>query len=530
MKKIEEGEKIVVLNSGGLDSVVLMNMLAFNDDYLNSIEKAEIHSLFFNYGQSHFLQEYPCALKVCENIHDTSGLPVHNITMNLPIMSWSKSSLFNSESIVNYQNEEVHFRNLIFISYALSYAKSIGATKIFIALIEGNLETSYFDCSVPFIDYLNSLTDLEGIEVIAPFIELNKLDIVGLSKLYGVKEDDYFSCNQPVDGEPCGKCGSCLNIKLGREMYIDINTIPAAVFDGTYADLKRVYYSKDITKVKLDVNKLEVITDVFYRSKSPTDIKELIIVIPPTQRLSDNLKYIKDRVYDFRKYHNQNLKVTIEVQSISLDSEILEDLKCVGHDVVDFDLQLNLKLDTYLLSAFSTRYEVKVLKELCRITEGNITLNVPFDSHTLKDIPKVLKYIKSNVTFNFRPCNDYISCYDGVLTLSTLFPDSNFNMLFRGSSHSFYELVQNGSDLYPMFGGNLDHPLYQHLINIVNLRGFFYNNIGIIDYTLDIPMFDTLDFTVNSQVVSIFYSKGIENTLKEYRDNIIKNYEDFYIV
>ena len=59
-------EKIVVLNSGGFDSVVLMNCIH------NWFPNAKIHSLHFRYGARNGEQQLKCVEKVCKKINAIS--------------------------------------------------------------------------------------------------------------------------------------------------------------------------------------------------------------------------------------------------------------------------------------------------------------------------------------------------------------------------------------------------------------------------------------------------------------------------
>ena len=76
--------KIVVLNSGGFDSVVLMN-------YLHTIqEEKEIYSLHFLYGANNEKQQLECVNKVCERVGAVNKI------IQLPNIDWTQSNFFNS--------------------------------------------------------------------------------------------------------------------------------------------------------------------------------------------------------------------------------------------------------------------------------------------------------------------------------------------------------------------------------------------------------------------------------------------------
>lgn len=187
--------KIVVLNSGGFDSIVLMN-------YLHTIlGEDDIHSLHFLYGANNEKQQLECVNKVCEK------LSAVNKIIKLPPIDWTASNFFN-DSVYTVNSQYLEYRNLIFLSYALSYAEAIKADRIYLALINNS---HYPDTSVEFLQGLNSFCQPEsGIIIDAPFIYDSKYRLAHIAKYLGITEKDYFSCDKPTpDGSPCGKCLDC---------------------------------------------------------------------------------------------------------------------------------------------------------------------------------------------------------------------------------------------------------------------------------------------------------------------------------
>ena len=191
--------KIVVLNSGGFDSIVLMN-------YLHTIqEENEIYSLHFLYGANNEKQQLECVNKVCEKVGAVNKI------IQLPPIDWTQSKFFESEGYES-KTQYLEYRNLIFLSYALSYAEAIGADKVYLALL--NI-CDYPDTKLEFLQGLNSFCEpASGITIDAPFIFDNKVRLGHIAKYLGVTEDDYFSCDVPTaEGKPCGECADCLALK-----------------------------------------------------------------------------------------------------------------------------------------------------------------------------------------------------------------------------------------------------------------------------------------------------------------------------
>lgn len=190
--------KTVVLNSGGFDSVVLMK-------YLHTIqEEPEIHSLHFLYGANNEKQQLECVNKVCEEIGAV------NKVITLPKIDWTQSQFFK-EGEYKDSSQYLEYRNLIFLSYAISYAEAIGADLICVAFINN---TQYADTSVEFLRNLNAISNTSGIFIDAPFIFDSKTRLGHIAKYLGIKRDDYFSCDKPTsNGKPCGVCPDCLALK-----------------------------------------------------------------------------------------------------------------------------------------------------------------------------------------------------------------------------------------------------------------------------------------------------------------------------
>lgn len=188
-------KKIVVLNSGGFDSVTLLNYL-----YKVCSVAAEIHSLHFLYGARNTYQQEKCVDKVCEKCGAV------NMKIPIPPFSWTKSNFYGQG--YDYETQYLEYRNLVFLSYALSYAQSIGADKIYLAIFKGN----YADTCETFFKGLNSFSvPLTGIEICTPFSEYeDKSEILPYAIMTGVKVGDYFSCDTPLtNGKRCGECFDC---------------------------------------------------------------------------------------------------------------------------------------------------------------------------------------------------------------------------------------------------------------------------------------------------------------------------------
>jgi len=196
--------KAILLLSGGIDSTNLLAQL--------SGEGKDIYALSFDYGQKH-LVELDFAAKSAKKY----GVKNHAI-VNLD------NSLFkNSNALTNPLLEMtnaiqpalavVPARNTMFLSFALSYAQCIGAGGIYVAY-NADDNTNFPDCSIAFVKAFNQLIALQNrseqpIKVVAPFIEMTKVEVVKLSAELGVNLGETISCYQPIGQLECGSCLSC---------------------------------------------------------------------------------------------------------------------------------------------------------------------------------------------------------------------------------------------------------------------------------------------------------------------------------
>lgn len=203
-------EKTVVLLSGGLDSTTTL--------YLAK-KKYQPYCLIFDYDQRHKRE-----IKSAKAIAKKANCPYQIIKFNLP---WSRSSLTDKSLPLpqrkigeigkkNIPSTYVPARNTIFLSFALSYAESIGARAIFIGA--NSLDFSgYPDCRPEYYSAFQKVARQgtkggvkgQGIKIFTPLITKNKAEIIKLAVSLNVPLELTWSCYQ--GGKyPCGKCDSCL--------------------------------------------------------------------------------------------------------------------------------------------------------------------------------------------------------------------------------------------------------------------------------------------------------------------------------
>ena len=208
-------QKAIVLFSSGLDSTTVL-YYAINKGY-------DCNCLIFDYGQKHS-KEVDNAKKFAKSLK----LNYHVVKTSIP---WDMSSLINKDKKIpeHKQIKEgfvpstyVPGRNTIFLSYAISYAETIKAKKIFLGINAVDF-SSYPDCTPQYLKSMQQVMKAlnNGIEICAPIEKYSKAQIIKLGTKLKVPYEKTWSCYNGKN-KPCGKCDSCkLRAKGFKEAGID---------------------------------------------------------------------------------------------------------------------------------------------------------------------------------------------------------------------------------------------------------------------------------------------------------------------
>lgn len=204
-----EQPQAVVLLSGGLDSAVLLY-------HLRSLNY-ELLALSVNYKQRHVRE-----LDAACDLASLTGTKhrVADITAIAPLLA---GSALTSDDVGvpegHYQDESMRItvvpnRNMIMLSLAVAWA--ISAKCQFVAYAaHGGDHAIYPDCRPEFaeaIAHAISLCDWSKVELLRPFINKDKADIVRLGAEIGVPFSKTWSCYRG-NTLHCGACGTCVERK-----------------------------------------------------------------------------------------------------------------------------------------------------------------------------------------------------------------------------------------------------------------------------------------------------------------------------
>jgi len=205
----------VVLLSGGLDS---STVLAIAKD-----QGFAPHALSFRYGQRH-----GCELDAAARVAAQLGV-VEHVIADIDLRRFGGSALTADIAVPKGRSAEemdsaipvtyVPARNTVFLSFALAWAETLGASDIFIG-VNALDYSGYPDCRPEYIaayEQMANLATVAGVEgrqrlrIHTPLIDLTKAGIIQRGLALGVDYALTSSCYDPdAHGRPCGGCDSCL--------------------------------------------------------------------------------------------------------------------------------------------------------------------------------------------------------------------------------------------------------------------------------------------------------------------------------
>ncbi len=213
----------MILLSGGLDSSTTLGVA---DE-----EMDELYALTFVYGQKHE-KEIESAKRLAQHY----SVKEHKI-LDIPLKDIGRSSLLQGGADIPNNQEDigeeipstyVPARNIILLSYALSYAESIDAGYIYIGATAVDY-SGYPDCRPEFYEAYEEMArrgtkrGVEGnpVEIRTPILRLSKAEIVEKADELNVPLEKTWSCYKGGE-KACGVCDSCrLRLKGFKEAGLE---------------------------------------------------------------------------------------------------------------------------------------------------------------------------------------------------------------------------------------------------------------------------------------------------------------------
>ena len=229
----QEGQKVLVLCSGGVDSTTLLAMaverygaenvfalsISYGQRHEKEIESAKAVAAYYGVEQrfldlSAIFADSNCSLLA----HSTDQVPEESYAEQLDESNGAPVSTY------------VPFRNGLFLSSAASMALSLGASVLYYGAHHDDWAgNAYPDCSLEFV-YAMNLAIMEGtggeLRMEAPFVEWSKADIVKRGLELGVPYELTWSCYEGGN-YPCGACGTCID----RNRAFELNGVRDPLLD-----------------------------------------------------------------------------------------------------------------------------------------------------------------------------------------------------------------------------------------------------------------------------------------------------------
>jgi len=193
-------ERAVVLLSGGIDSLTCL--------YLAKKKGFKPHCLIFDYGQRH-RREIDSAKRIARR----AGAKFLVCRINFP---WKGSSLIDKARKVPRRSRGIPStyvagRNIVFLSFALSYAEVLKAKAVFIGANARDF-SGYPDCRPRFYRAFKKAAAAgiknKNIQIVVPLLHKRKAQIIRLGKRLGAPFGLSWSCYRG-GRRPCGECDSC---------------------------------------------------------------------------------------------------------------------------------------------------------------------------------------------------------------------------------------------------------------------------------------------------------------------------------
>ena len=215
-------EKAVVLLSGGLDSTTCMAVAKEHG--------REPYPISFDYHQRHSI-ELEGAKKIAAFYKVKKHLIIETNMERIGGSALTDRAIAVPEGDVSRTSVPVTYvpaRNLIFLSYAVGYAETIGARYVYIGVNSVDY-SGYPDCRPEFIQRFQAAADYateaasagKRIEIVAPLQNLSKAEIVRLAARLAVPLELTHSCYKGGE-KACGICDSCrLRLQGFRQAGID---------------------------------------------------------------------------------------------------------------------------------------------------------------------------------------------------------------------------------------------------------------------------------------------------------------------
>jgi 7-cyano-7-deazaguanine synthase len=206
----EAGQGEAVLFSGGLDSAVLLASVAA--DARRQGKQASVIPIYVSVGLAWEDAEriFVDRLLSTELFRDVGPITTLGFDMRdvYPPTHWA---IRGEAPGFDTPDEDVYLegRNIVLLSKAAVFMARAKLTRIAIGPLSGN---PFPDATPEFFETMGRALSLglaSPIEIAAPFLGMDKADVIKLGQSLGVRLELTLSCMQPTEGMHCGQCSKC---------------------------------------------------------------------------------------------------------------------------------------------------------------------------------------------------------------------------------------------------------------------------------------------------------------------------------
>jgi 7-cyano-7-deazaguanine synthase len=197
------GSPTAVLFSSGLDSAVLA---------VSEARRSRVHPVYVSAGLAWEREELAAVDRLLASPAYRALAPVARLTFTVedlyPATHWA---LRGTPPAFDTPDEDVYLtgRNIVLLSKASIYCAQQKLSRIAIGPLTGN---PFPDATPEFFGTMARALSLglaHEISIDAPFVEMDKSDVIRLGAELGVPFELTLSCMNPRQGLHCGQCSKC---------------------------------------------------------------------------------------------------------------------------------------------------------------------------------------------------------------------------------------------------------------------------------------------------------------------------------
>jgi len=195
-----------VLCSGGLDSVVLLADVARREG------EARVVPIYVSVGLAWEPEEREMLDRLLRTPPFRGVEPMVTLRLDMrdvyPPTHWA---IRGEAPGFDTPDEDVYLegRNVVLLTKAAVFMARAKLTRVFIGPLAGN---PFPDATPEFFEAIGRALSIglaAPVEVLAPFTDLRKSDVVGIGRALGVALELTLSCMQPTQALHCGRCSKC---------------------------------------------------------------------------------------------------------------------------------------------------------------------------------------------------------------------------------------------------------------------------------------------------------------------------------